>query len=327
MFDNSCLILLITNKHDLTTDFVVKALSEKGISFYRFNTEDLFKTVGFCYKLINGKIQAYLIDEVLKQKIDLKEVGSVYYRRPGIPQPCSEDISEHEKAYLTRENLRVLEGIYKLLDDAFWINPVWRIREAENKIWQLKIAVECGFTIPESLLSDNAVELERFRNRYTSTIVKPVSSGLVEESKDKSRVVFTSSLTEPIITEDVAETFLYIQEEVRKRADVRVTIVGESVFATLINSQATEEGTVDWRRSSIIPKHERYQMPKSEIDKCLRMMKLMELRYGAFDFILTPDDKLIFLELNPNGQWAWIENQTGYGIADAIVDLMINREN
>ena len=320
-----CQVLLITNKHDLTTDYVVAALKDRGIPFYRFNTEDLFKTIDFKFIATHGNIEAYLIDETLNQQIDLKGIKSVYYRRPGVPHHDGDFLTGPEKRFLTSEHLRVLEGIYKLLDKAYWISPVWRIREAENKIWQLKTAWECGLTIPDSLLTHNPTELESFRLTHKSVIIKPISSGLVEESQDKSRVIFTSNVLDSISSEDVEQTFAYLQKEEKKLADVRVTVVDKSVFATLIHSQEEEEGKTDWRRANKILRHECIKLPDEINSKCIEMMVKMGLKYGAFDFILTNDNKFVFLELNPNGQWAWIENQTGYKIADTIAVSLIRQ--
>lgn len=47
------------------------------------------------------------------------------------------------------------------------------------------------------------------------------------------------------------------------------------------------------------------------------------LSYGAIDFVLTPDNNYIFLEINPNGQWAWIENETGLNISDSIINELL----
>ena len=38
-------VLLFTNKEDITTDFVVQELQQRKMDFYRFNTEELSKTV------------------------------------------------------------------------------------------------------------------------------------------------------------------------------------------------------------------------------------------------------------------------------------------
>ena len=46
------------------------------------------------------------------------------------------------------------------------------------------------------------------------------------------------------------------------------------------------------------------------------------LRYGAFDFIRAPSGDLVFLELNPTGEWAWLEEELGFGLRDAFIELL-----
>ena len=48
----------------------------------------------------------------------------------------------------------------------------------------------------------------------------------------------------------------------------------------------------------------------------------MGLYFGAFDFILDPDGRYVFLEMNPFGQWVWIEQLCTLRIADSLVGLM-----
>ncbi|HFS6859502.1 TPA: hypothetical protein ACH1JJ_003587, partial [Klebsiella pneumoniae] len=57
--------------------------------------------------------------------------------------------------------------------------------------------------------------------------------------------------------------------------------------------------------------------------KCIDLVESLNLRFGAIDFICDEDDVFWFLEINPNGQWAWIENQTGLPIASSIVDELM----
>jgi glutathione synthase/RimK-type ligase-like ATP-grasp enzyme len=53
-------------------------------------------------------------------------------------------------------------------------------------------------------------------------------------------------------------------------------------------------------------------------------MTELNLRFGAIDFILDESGEYVFLEINPNGQWAWIERKTGYKISSEIVNLLVN---
>ena len=52
-------------------------------------------------------------------------------------------------------------------------------------------------------------------------------------------------------------------------------------------------------------------------------MRGLSLTYGALDFIVTPDGEHVFLEINPSGQWGWIEEATGLAITNTIVDLLV----
>lgn len=66
-----------------------------------------------------------------------------------------------------------------------------------------------------------------------------------------------------------------------------------------------------------------HPVPHEEISDKLSREKL-GLCYGAIDMVLTPDGRYVFLEINPNGQYLWIEFATGLPISDAICDLLIS---
>jgi hypothetical protein len=46
------------------------------------------------------------------------------------------------------------------------------------------------------------------------------------------------------------------------------------------------------------------------------------LQYGAFDLILTPDGQYVFLELNPSGEFFWLDSVVGLPISKAIADVL-----
>jgi len=116
---------------------------------------------------------------------------------------------------------------------------------------------------------------------------------------------------------------IILQREIRKKYDVRVTVVGETVFAATIDSQSDSATEVDWRKTSQPTlAHAIYHLPPEIAAICVSLTRKLGLRYGAIDLILDCDDQLWFLEINPNGQWGWIETRTGHPIAAAIVSEM-----
>lgn len=67
-------------------------------------------------------------------------------------------------------------------------------------------------------------------------------------------------------------------------------------------------------------KYKKHDLDGSVKEKLLSLMKRLDLNYGAVDMIITPTGDHIFLELNPTGEFQWIEDFTGLKISDAIFD-------
>jgi glutathione synthase/RimK-type ligase-like ATP-grasp enzyme len=314
-------VLIISNKSDITSDFIVKSLNEKRIEFYRFNTEELTKSVTFSLNFATNSHQ--ITDSKIGKSFDLQEFTSVYYRRPELPAFNSSELSVGEINFIRNEFIYTLEGFYKLLRNAYWISPLYSIREAENKIYQLDLAKSMGFTIPNSIITNSYEQVSLFfKENKEECIIKPIKSGLIEDDTE-SKVVFTNILKSiPENTERISSSTNYLQSHILKKGDIRVIAVGNKIFATLIHSQGNSKTKTDWRKGEMNLKHEKINLPEEINIKCIALLQALKLRYGAIDFILDDNGNYIFLEINPNGQWAWIEKQTGYNITQEIVNLL-----
>lgn len=313
-------VLIITNKSDLTSDFIVKRLKERSISFYRFNTEELCKSVFVTFDF--HKNVFILSDTILSRQFNIKEFSAVYFRRPELPNINHDGLSSGEIQFLRNEFYYTLEGLYKILKDLYWVSPVYAIREAENKIYQLELAKSVGFCIPDSIITNIYTDSLDFYNRNESNcIIKPIKSGLIEDV-NTPKVVFTNLLKENPQREQIELSPNFFQAHIKKTYDVRVTMVGDKAFAVLIDSQNNCETLVDWRRGEFLLKHTKIELSDKILKQCIALLKTLHLRFGAIDFILDTNEDFIFLEINPNGQWAWIEKQTGYDISNEIVNLL-----
>src|SRR5262249_21780404 len=145
----------------------------------------------------------------------------------------------------------------------------------------------------------------------------------------KELVVFTNAVK----PEDLADlsglnlcpaTF---QELLPKAFEIRATVVGQRIMSASIDSQVSTRATHDWRRDGLrmLQDWQPYQLPLEVEEKLLRLMDYFSLNYGAIDIILTPEGKHIFLELNPCGEFFWLENSPGLPISGAIADLLLSR--
>ncbi len=309
-------ILLLTNSRDLTTDYLVKELSARQISFNRINTDTL--------------AEQYFVLDPVHQEIEFKgpslhfhieDVSAAYFRRPSIPFP--EPVIGAYRNYVWREWNAFLKALCAMVGDR-WFNHPNAILLAEDKVRQLGLANQVGFSVPETVVTNDLNSVRELQVNF-ALVAKPLKQALLEEG-DNSSVLFTSRIDE-LSDDDLASIALcpaIFQQLIPKEVDLRVTVVGSSVFTVAIHSQETEETKVDWRRGSNPSlRHEIVTLPDEIAELCIEIVRLQGLRFGAIDLVRDKDGKIWFLECNPNGQWAWIENRTGLPISACIANEML----
>ncbi|HYV90914.1 MAG TPA: hypothetical protein VE978_03990 [Chitinophagales bacterium] len=305
------MILIITHKTDFTADFVINKLNQKGISYKRFNCEDLFLS-SFTVKL-NGSFQYSILGET--------KYKSVWFRRTKLPE--IKNLSNEERLYILNETDNFFKNLFSSLP-AKWLSQPNAVYCAENKFLQLKLAKQIGFVIPKTIITNSKTQLKVFyEENNKNIIIKPISQTRVQY-KENSEFIFTSSVSQILIQEiemyDL--TPCIFQENIPKEYEIRVTIVGEEIFAAAVYSQKDIETKTDWRKKKL--KFVEMKLPIEIEQLCLLLVKKLNLEFGAIDLIKTPDGTYVFLEINPNGQWVWIESQTGQKISEAIINFLSN---
>lgn len=315
-------ILIITNKDDITVDFIIKELQERGIPYYRLNTEDIPNKISIKLNLNSNIFE--LTDKVKGININLLDFNSIYYRRPLFNDfSYIEGINIQELNYLKSELVFIFEGLYKVLRKKYWLNNVYSIREAENKIYQLQLAQEVGFKIPLSVISNQSERVNEVRaDCEDDCIIKPIKSGNMKDISSP-KVVFTTKLKGDQDLERIESFPVFIQDNIRKQFDLRIIVIGNEIFAAQIHSQNNKDSEVDWRRGQQILEHRNHELPVEVGKMCIELTRKLSLNYSAIDMILDEHGDYIFLEINPNGQWAWLEKRLGFPLSKKIVDLLI----
>lgn len=113
-----------------------------------------------------------------------------------------------------------------------------------------------------------------------------------------------------------------VQEWVEHTHAVRLTAVDDRLFATEIHA-ATDETHVDWRTDYDALEYQPADVPERVAEGVRRLLRTLDLRFGALDFLVTPEGEWVFLEINPNGQWAWIAQaapDNAHAIATALTE-------
>lgn len=302
------MILIITHKLDYTVDFIVDILNTRKIAYKRLNCEDIMKS----------GLSISIGDEFDLRLLGEQVFSSIWFRRTMLPDV---DMPLPEKIYLLKEFEYLLKNIFATIDGK-WLSDPFLVYRAENKLLQLKYAKEIGFVIPDTLVSANASEIRHFAKREDSIIVKPIYSGRIESTAGPD-FMFTNIVSEHHLAdlEKYDITPCIFQQEIKKKIELRVTVVGTEVFTAQVDSQKSTESKTDWRREK--NKFESFELPENVAEMCVYLVGKLGLRFGAIDLILTPEDKFVFLEINPNGQWVWIETETGLKISEALINELI----
>jgi glutathione synthase/RimK-type ligase-like ATP-grasp enzyme len=320
------MILIVTTQSDTHADVVIKKLESLGVEFVRFNTEDFPTKVSLEIELNSSFWKGYLCFQ--SRRINIRDIKAVWYRRPGTPEIHPDVKDDRVKQVCLAQAEEALRGLWRSLDVYWMSNPI-NIQKASSKIYQLSIAPYFGFKIPDTLITLSPKEAIEFWSKHQgNVIVKPLSGiGFLSPKTQTPAGVYTSKVEEKDIIE--IETVKYaptlFQEYVPKSIEIRITVVGTKVFAAEIHSQVNEESKHDWRRLSprYIP-HYPHSLPNDLKEKCVKLVQYMGLNFGAIDMIKCPNGDYVFLEINPNGQWLWIEEITGLPISDAIVDSLLS---
>ncbi|MFI6454064.1 MvdC/MvdD family ATP grasp protein [Streptosporangium amethystogenes] len=320
-------VLVLTRDHDAHADHVRHLLAGRGARTTVFDNRDYltrahvelaYTTRGLSRRLLHTE----------SGTLDLDSLTALWWRRPRPPEAHPAITDPSVAAYTAQESVNLITDLWEHLPCRTVPARESAFRRAAHKPSQLMLAAELGFEIPETLIATRADDLWDFHNRHDGRIVtKPMGLPWVENLAAGHAVI---RKCEPVSARDLAYAEglrfcpVIAQQYVPKRLELRVTVVGRRVFAAEIHSQESNRSMVDWRRYDLaMTPHRVHPLPDEVSGRCLAMTDRLGLDFGAFDLVLTPDGRYVFLEINPNGQWLWIEGLTGLPISEALCDLLL----
>lgn len=316
------MVLIMTDRFDAHVDFVIEKLKAERVPYYRFNldVESLKNTfVSFRNGVWNIRNEF--------GEISTDKVSCVWCRKAFVELTLQEkgETSVDFKIWKNEWN-RTLLGVQNSLKELPWLNPIRKAYKGENKYYQMELAQKIGFNFPETLISNRKSELLEFMDSHKKCLFKLMTQEMYEVD-DGFKGLYTNVITSADLQKfgEREENPLVLQEYIEKQYEVRYTVVGKEHFVCKIESQKSSKANEDWRRYDIShTPHSAIEPPAEIKEKVNKLMEILGLVYGALDFIVTPDNKWIFLEINCMGQFLWIEELTGLQISDAIVSWLKN---
>ncbi|HVE64969.1 MAG TPA: MvdD family ATP-grasp ribosomal peptide maturase, partial [Thermoanaerobaculia bacterium] len=260
------------------------------------------------------------------ESIDLGAIGAVWYRRVRAGNQLPADMGLDLRNMALAEIDATIRGLLAALP-CFILDPPAVIRRADSKILQLQTARAAGLDTPPTLVTNDPSRLRAFAHGFPGGIVAKMASSFAVRSEGHEMVVFTTAVGAQDLEnlEGLELSPMMFQERVPKALELRATVVGDRVFTAAIDSQASPRARDDWRMDglALVDSWTRYELPRSVEERLLAVAERLGLNYGAADLILTPDDRHVFLEINPAGEYFWLENRPGLPISRAIAEVLL----
>lgn len=321
------MVLIFSNKEDSHPTNVIKHLVALRVPVFRLNTECLLTDYEFSWWCSDSQKADFYIKNI-KNGLEIygHQITAIWDRRPKAPHQLP--IVHHERSinrYNREEAHAFLSFIRYYLRNVFSIGSIVEDRPASSKMLQLAIAREMGMNIPNTCFANNKDAFTSLFEAHSHVSLKPIGDANVYINGEYEYVFFSKKVPSELVYSQPKEAFKqtvsFLQNYVEKKYELRVTVCCQDVIACKIDSQVQNDdtGKIDWRQGYEHDlKHEIVTLPKNIQQFCIDFLKQMKLNFGCFDFIVTPEDKYVFLECNPNGQWLWIELMTGYDISKII---------
>ncbi|WP_129841953.1 ATP-grasp ribosomal peptide maturase [Streptomyces sp. RFCAC02] len=307
-------VLVVTAADDLTADMVLMELNRRDVPVMRFDPRDIGTTLTISARFGICSAPAARQVRTPSRTADLSRVRAVYWRRP--QWPAFPDLEPDDARFAAAHVRYGLGGSLFASDSPLWVNHPLRNAAADYKPAQLALAQRLGLAVPPTLVTNCPHEAREFITAQGDVISKTL-----RWTPYTRNGVPVTGWADPVTADEIDDSVRVaphlFQARVDKAADLRVLIVGHRTFAVRIDSEL-----LDWRKDYSALTYTVERLPH-RVDKALHhYLESLGLVSGSFDLAVDRQGEHWWLELNPNGQWGWLETETGLPMSAAFADLL-----
>lgn len=325
------ILILSREAVETTTDEVMDWIEALGGDCMRLNGEDVAGGAPFALECGSGGSGAVV--RLGGREVRSDEVGAVWYRRwhrlrdfpaPGVTEYALRRTVDH---HLGRELRATTEALHDVLGHARWLTTPAEIRL--SKLRALRLAARAGLDVPATALVNARDALQAFKDRHDRIITK--CAGEVDAFPHSGRTwgLYTAELAQPDI-DAAPERFFptLVQERLDKRYEVRSFYLDGEFHSMAIFSQNDTQTELDFRRYNAARPNRTvpYRLPGDVRDALLRFVEAAELTTGSFDLVRTRDGRLVFLEVNPAGQFGMVSQPCNYFLEKKVAEHLIRHD-
>lgn len=317
------LILVLSYHKDCPAIEVFEAVQRRGRPALLIDPGDFPQSIALDVTFDGEAWQGCLTSQ--SERYELSCIKSIFYRRP-THYAVDSALPPTVQAFAENEASKGFGGILRSLD-CFWVSHPDALRAAAFKPRQLKVAASLGLRSPRSLITNDPAAALRFYEECEGRIIyKTLHGGNIAAGPDQYDAIYTSIVTRQSLEciDRVKYTAHLFQEFIDKAFELRITVIGQQVFAAAVYSQHSQAARVDFRADYSDLSYDVYRLPDEIAEKCRALVRRLGLQYGAIDMAVTPMGDFVFFEINPNGQYQWIEYYTKLPLTETLADLLVS---
>lgn len=314
-------LLVVSYEGEEHTDAVLALLAARGVPVHRIDLGHVPARLGLELHWDGGRAPRWLLHPAAGAGpvIDLASVRAVWWRRvrpfeidPAIGTPERRQFAHSETSQAT---LGLLDALGAL--GVPWVNARLADEAAHHKPLQWSVAQALGLRVPRTLVTTEAAVARAFVAELgLGNVVFKAFLASIEEWRE-TRLVEAGDLQRL----ELLKLAPVIFQHYIRGVDLRVTVIGEQVFAAEIDARHTSY-PVDMRmvigEGTVRP----VRLPRALERKLLALQRRLGLVYGAIDLKRDEAGEYHFLEVNPAGQWMFVEQRTGLPISQAHAQLL-----
>jgi ATP-grasp ribosomal peptide maturase len=312
-------VVVATGADDVTADMVISELNRCDVPVVRFDPADIGESLTVSARFGTGSTPVVGKLRTPSRTADLPNVRAVYWRRP--EWPAFPRLSSDDARFAAAQVRYGLGGVLYALDGPLWVNHPLRVAAADYKPAQLVHAQRLGLRVPPTLVTNDPSEAREFVRSQGNAISKTLR--WTAYARDG---VPMTGWADPVTAEEIDDSVRVVphlfQARVDKVADLRVLVVGRHTFAVRIDSEL-----LDWRKDYSALAYTVVRLPGRVREALHAYLGRLKLVSGSFDLAVDRAGDYWWLELNPNGQWGWLETETGLPMSAAFADLLIQGDS
>lgn len=312
-------VLILTKKQDLEADLIGIKLLKDGIEYIKINEEDIPLDFGVEFRVGNKK---EILLKLRDKEISVENIKVVLFR------------------YFDPKFLKYLDGLHQIFFEqqwyqvfnclqtslkCQWINDPKNTFESENRLYQLLVAQEIGLKIPDTSITNIPLSGIKFFDQCSKGIIAKVLHHheiIYEEYSHRfpTSVINSNHLLE---SDELKYAPVILQERIDISEEIRITVVNQGVYPVRITASKYKNNYSDLHKiEERFLNFEQIGLEKNLEKLCINLNREMGLLLSSIDLVVNKKGEIYFLEINPIGDWNWLEKHVDLGITDSVSELI-----